>query len=120
MNIEQRQHRIIEVHNKIDISSRQRFTPFLEGLQKNKVFSVSAKKKEGLEALFEGIEKALFNKRIQEDIILGVNESEKIKWLYQKRLVKASEFRENTMNLAIIWDSDERQKFNETFVETVL
>ena len=45
-------HRIIEVHNKIDISSRNSFVPFLKGLPRNKFFSISAEKKLGLDAFF--------------------------------------------------------------------
>ena len=51
------ENRIIEVHNKIDISERQKFSPFLKSLSKDKIFSISAEKKRGLEKLFKGIEK---------------------------------------------------------------
>ncbi len=111
--------RIVEVHNKIDISVRPRFLPFLEGLPKDKIFSISAAKKQGLENLLQGIEKKLYKKIIQEDIILAVNETEKIKWLYINQLVKSSELIESDIKLQLIWDSDKKQKFNETFVEMV-
>ena len=111
--------RIIEVHNKIDISSRQMFSPFLDGLPKEKIFSISAEKKQGLENLFQGIEKKLYNQIVLEDVILDVHETEKIKWLYQNQLVKFSELRENALKLQLMWDGDKRQKFNQTFVETV-
>ncbi len=112
--------RIIEVHNKIDISVCQRFPPFLEGLKKNSVFSISAEKKLGLESLFQGIETKLYKQIIKENIILDVSETEKIKWLYQNQLVKSSELRESDMKLELIWDGKERQKFNEIFAGTVL
>ena len=112
--------RIIEVHNKIDISVRQRFQPFLKGLKKDKIFSISAEKKQGLKSLFQGIETKLYKKVIQENIILDVCETEKIKWLYQNQLVKSSELRDRDIKLELIWDCEERQKFNEIFLETVL
>ena len=112
--------RIIEVHNKIDISICQRFPPFLEGLKKDSVFSISAEKKQGLESLFQGIEMKLYKQIINENIILDVNETEKIKWLYQNQLVKSSELKESDIKLELIWDGEERQKFNEIFVEKVL
>ena len=112
--------RIIEVHNKIDISVRQRFQPFLKGLKKDKIFSISAEKKQGLESLFQGIETKLYKQIIQENIILDVSETEKIKWLYQNQLVKSSELRDRDIKLELIWDCEERQKFNEIFLGTVL
>ncbi len=112
--------RIIEVHNKIDVSIRQRFPPFLKGLEKDKIFSISAKKKLGLENFYQGIETELYKQIIQENIILDVSETEKIKWLYQNKLVKSSEWKESDIKLELVWDSEERQKFNEVFVGTVL
>ena len=112
--------RIIEVHNKIDISVRQRFQPFLKGLKKDKIFSISAEKKQGLKSLFQGIESKLYKQIIQENIILDVSETEKIKWLYQNQLVKSSELRDSDIKLKLIWDYKERQKFNEIFLGTVL
>ena len=112
--------RIIEVHNKIDISARQRFQPFLKGLKKDKIFYISAEKKQGLESLFQGIESKLYKQIIQENIILDVSETEKIKWLYQNQLVKSSELRDRDIKLELIWDCEERQKFNEIFLGTVL
>ena len=112
--------RIIEVHNKIDISVRQRFQPFLKGLKKDKIFSISAEKKQGLKSLFQGIESKLYKQIIQENIILDVSETEKIKWLYQNQLVKSSELRDRDIKLELIWDCEERQKFNEIFLGTVL
>ena len=112
--------RIIEVHNKIDISVRQRFQPFLKGLKKDKIFSISAEKKLGLESLFQGIESKLYKQIIPENIILDVSETEKIKWLYQNQLVKSSELRDRDIKLELIWDCEERQKFNEIFLGTVL
>ena len=114
------ENRIIEVHNKIDISERQRFAPFLKSLTKNKIFSISAEKKRGLEKLFQGIEKSLYNHKVLENIILNANETEKLKWLFQKQLVKSSELSENRIRLELIWDSDEKQKFSESFGDTVL
>ncbi len=112
--------RIIEVHNKIDVSIHQRFPPFLKGLEKDKIFSISAKKKQGLENLFQGIENKLYKKKIKENVILGINETEKIKWLYQNQLVKSSELKESDIKLELVWDCKERQKFNEIFAVTVL
>ena len=43
--------KIIEAHNKIDISSQQRFPPFLKVLPKKRIFSISAEKKQGLDQL---------------------------------------------------------------------
>ena len=114
------ENRIIEVHNKIDISEQQTFSPFLKSLTKNKVFSISAEKKQGLEKLYKGIEKNLYKHKVQESIVLDVNETEKLKWLYQKQLVKSSELNENSIILELIWDSDEKKKFSQSFVETVL
>ena len=114
------ENRIIEVHNKIDISEQQTFSPFLKSLTKNKVFSISAEKKRGLEKLYKGIEKNLYKHKVQESIVLDVNETEKLKWLYQKQLVKSSELNENSIILELIWDSDEKKKFSQSFVETVL
>ena len=87
---------------------------------KDKIFSVSAEKKQGLESLFQGIETKLYKQIIKENIILDVSETEKIKWLYQNQLVKSSELRESDMKLELIWDGKERQKFNEIFAGTVL
>ena len=111
--------RIIEVHNKIDISVRQRFQPFLKGLKKDKIFSISAEKKQGLEILFQGIESKLYKQIIQENIILDVSETEKIKWLYQNQLVESSELRDRDIKLELIWDCEVKQKFNEIFLGTV-
>ena len=114
------ENRIIEVHNKIDISERQRFAPFLKSLTKNKIFSISAEKKRGLEMLFQGIEKSLYKHKVLENIILNANETEKLKWLFQKQLVKSSELSEDSIRLELIWDSDEKQKFSESFADRVL
>ncbi len=112
--------RIIEVHNKIDISLHQRFSPFLKGLPKNNVFSISAKEKKGLEKLFQEIEMKLYKQIIQENIFLDVRETEKIKWLYKNQLIKSSEFGKNDIKLELLWDGDKKQKFNEIFVKKVL
>lgn len=112
--------RIIEVHNKIDISVRKKFAPFLKNLPKNKIFSISAKKEQGLELLFHGIEEILFKYKIKENIILDACETEKIKWLYQNQLVEASEIFGNSIKLELIWDRDERKRFSKNFAETVL
>ncbi len=112
--------RIIEVHNKIDVSIHQRFPPFLKGLEKDKIFSISAKEKQGLEKLFHGIENKLYKQILKENIILDVTETEKIKWLYQNHLVKSSELKESIIKLELIWDGEEKQKFNEIFALTVL
>ena len=49
-----------------------------------------------------------------------MNETEKLKWLYQKQVVKSSELNENNIILELIWDSDEKKKFSQSFVEKVL
>ena len=112
--------KIVEVHNKLDISFRKRATPFLKGLAKNKVFSISAENKQGLNPFFRGIEKTLFKKIIKENIILDVYETEKIKWLYQNQLVKSSELNESTLKLQLLWNSDQRDQFNKSFAEKAL
>ena len=112
--------KIIEAHNKIDISSQQRFPPFLKVLPKKRIFSISAEKKQGLDQLFGGIEDNLYKHKIQENIILNAYETEKIQWLYENQLVKSSELSENKIKLELIWDDDEQQRFRENFVETVL
>ena len=115
------ENRIIEVHNKIDISEQQRFSPFLKSLTKDKIFAISAEKKMGLEKLSKGIEKNLYKHKVVENIILDAHETEKLKWLYQKQLVnKSSELNENRIRIELIWDSDEKQRFSESFAETVL
>ena len=114
------ENKIIEVHNKIDISSQQRFPPFLKVLPKKKIFSISAEKKQGLEQLFEGIEDILFKHKVQENVILNACETEKIQWLYENQLVKSSELSDDNIKLELIWDGDEQQRFKENFVETVV
>ena len=112
--------KIIEVHNKIDISSQQKFPPFLKVLHKKKIFTISAEKKQGLEQLFEGIEDNLYKHKIQENIMLNACETEKIQWLYENQLVKSSELRDDNIKLELIWDGDEQQRFKENFAEPVL
>ncbi len=112
--------RIIEVHNKIDISGQQRFPPFLKVLQKKGIFSISAEKKQGLERLFKGIEDNLYRHKIQENIMLNACETEKIQWLYENQLVKSSELSEDNIKLELIWDGEEQRRFKENFVELVL
>ena len=112
--------RIIEVHNKIDISSQQRFPPFLKVLAKKRTFSISAEKKQGLEQLFEGIEENLYKNKILENIMLNACETEKIQWLYENHLVKSSELSEDNIKLELIWDGDEQRRFKENFVEPAL
>jgi len=112
--------RIIEAHNKIDVGCRKGVSSYLEGLTKDKIFSISAKKGLGLEELFTGIETKLYKQIIHEDIILDVRDTEKIKWLYKNQLVKSSEFGENVIKLELRWDSYKRQQFNQVFVEMVL
>ncbi len=112
--------KIIEVHNKIDISSQQKFPPFLKVLHKKKIFSISAEKKQGLEQLFQGIEDNLYKNKIQENIILNAYETEKIQWLYENQLVKSSELSDDNIKLELIWDGDEQQRFKENFAEPVL
>ncbi len=89
-------------------------------MPKNKIFSISAKKEQGLELLFHGIEENLFKYKIKENIILDACETEKIKWLYQNQLVEASEIFGNSIKLELIWDRDERKRFSKNFAETVL
>ena len=108
--------KIIEAHNKIDISNQRRFPPFLKVLPKKKIFSISAEKKQGLEQLFEGIENILFKHKIHENVILNACETEKIQWLYENQLVKSSELSDDNIKLELIWDGDERQRFKENFV----
>ena len=62
----------------------------------------------------------MYKRIIQESLILDVSETEKIRWLYQNQLVKSSELKENDIKLELIWDGEERRKFNEIFVGTVL
>ena len=62
----------------------------------------------------------MYKRIIQESLILDVSETEKIKWLYQNQLVKSSELKESDIKLELIWDGEERQKFNETFSVSVL
>ena len=62
----------------------------------------------------------MYKQIIPENIILDVSETEKIKWLYQNQLVKSSELRDRDIKLELIWDCEERQKFNEIFLGTVL
>ena len=114
------ENKIIEVHNKIDISSQQKFPPFLKVLPKKKIFSISAEKKQGLEQLFEGIEDILFKHKVQENVILNACETEKIQWLYENQLVKSSELSDDNIKLELIWDGDEQQRFKENFAEPVL
>ena len=112
--------KIVEVHNKVDISPRQRLSPFLKGLPKNKVFSTSAEKKIGLEEFFLGIERNLYEEIIKENIILDTCETEKIKWLYQNQLVVSSELSDSRLKLQLTWDSKQRERFNKSFVEKAL
>ena len=112
--------KIVEVHNKIDISSQRRFPPFLKVLPKKRVFSISAEKKLGLEQLFGGIEQNLFKHKIQENIILNACDTKKIQWLYENQLVKSSELSEDNIKLELIWYVDEQQRFKENFEEAVL
>ena len=62
----------------------------------------------------------MYKQTIKENIILDVSETEKIKWLYQNQLVKSSELRDSDIKLKLIWDYEEKQRFNEIFVGTVL
>ena len=110
----------MEVHNKIDVSDSQRAIPFLKGLPKNKVFSLSAEKKQGLEQFFQGIEQSLYKEIIKENIILDARESEKIQWLYKNRIVKSSKLNKGSLKLQLIWNSVQKEKFNKNFVERVL
>ncbi len=112
--------RILEVHNKIDISSQQRFPPFLKVLPKKRIFSISAEKKQGLEQLFEGIEDNLYKHKFQENIMLNACETEKIQWLYENQLVKSSELSDDNIKLELVWDGDDQRRFKENFVEPVL
>ena len=89
-------------------------------LPKQKVFSISADKKQGLEQLFRGIEDNLYQHKIQENIMLNACETEKIQWLYENQLVKSSELSEDNIKLELIWDGDEQRRFKENFVEPVL
>ena len=112
--------KIVEVHNKVDISPRRISSPFLRGLPKNKIFSISAKKKLGLENFFIGVEQNLYEETIKENIILDTSETEKIKWLYQNQIVESSELNDSYLNLQLNWDSRQKKKFNKSFVGKVL
>jgi len=112
--------KIFEVHNKIDVSVRQRATPFLKGLPKNKVYSLSAEKKQGLEHFFQGIEQNLYKEILKEVIILDARETEKIQWLYKNQIVTSSELNKDNLKLQLIWNSVQRERFNKTFGERVL
>ena len=112
--------KIVEVHNKVDISFRKRASPFLKGLPKNKIFSISAEKKQGLKSFFRGIEQSLYKKIFKENIVLDACETEKIKWLYQNQLVKSSELNESSLKLQLLWNNDQKEHFNKSFVEKAL
>ena len=112
--------KLFEVHNKIDVSFRQRVVPFLKGLPKKKVFSLSAEKKEGLDHFFKGIEQNLYKEIINENIILDARETVKIQWLYKNQIVKSSELKKGSLKLQLIWNSVQRERFNKNFVERVL
>ena len=96
------------------------FHLFYKGLPKNKVFSISAANKQGLKPFFRGIEQNLYKKIIEENIILDVYETEKIKWLYQNQLVKSSKLNESSLKLQLLWSNDQREQFNKSFVEKAL
>ena len=112
--------KIVEVHNKVDISIRRRASPFLKGLPKSKIFSISAEKKLGLEDFFLGIEKNLYEEIIRENIVLDTRETEKIKWLYQNQIVESSELNDSCLKLKLNWDSKQRERFNKSFAEKAL
>ena len=112
--------KIFEVHNKIDVSLRKRVAPFLKGLPKKKVFSLSAEKKEGLDHFFQGIEQNLYKETIKESIILDARETEKIQWLYKNQIVTSSELKKGSLKLQLIWNSVQRERFNKNFVERFL
>ena len=112
--------KIFEVHNKIDVSLRKRVVPFLKGLPKKKVFSLSAEKKEGLDHFFQGIEQNLYKETIKESIILDARETEKIQWLYKNQIVASSELKKGSLKLQLIWNSAQRERFSRSFEEKVL
>ena len=112
--------KIVEVHNKVDISIQKRASPFLKGLPNNKVFSISAKKKEGLENFLLGIEQNLYQEIIKENMILDASETEKIKWLYRKQIVESSELNDSFLKLELNWDSKQREQFKKSFAGKVL
>ena len=112
--------KILEVHNKIDVSDSQRAIPFLKGLPKNKVFSLSAEKKQGLEHFFRGIEQNLYKEIVKENIILDASEYEKIQWLYKNQIVKSSKLNKGSLKLQLIWNSVQRERYNRNFEERVL
>ena len=112
--------KIVEVHNKVDISLRQRAFPFLEGLPKDKIFSISAEKNLGLEEFLLGIEQNLYKEVIKENIILDTRETEKIKWLYQNQIVESSELNDSRLKLQLNWDRKQRERFNKNFLVKVL
>ena len=112
--------KLFEVHNKIDVSLRQRVAPFLKGLPKKKVFSLSAEKKEGLDHFFKGIEQNLYKEIISENIILDARETVKIQWLYKNQIVKSSELKKGSLKLQLTWNSVQKEMFNRNFEEKVL
>ena len=112
--------KLFEVHNKIDVSLRQRVAPFLKGLPKKKVFSLSAEKKEGLDHFFKGIEQNLYKEIINENIILDARETVKIQWLYKNQIVKSSELKKDSLKLQLTWNSVQKEMFNRNFGEKVL
>ena len=112
--------KLFEVHNKIDVSLRQRVVPFLKGLPKKKVFSLSAEKKEGLDHFFKGIEQNLYKEIINENIILDARETVKIQWLYKNQIVKSSELKKDSLKLQLTWNSVQKEMFNRNFGEKVL
>jgi GTP-binding protein HflX len=112
--------KLFEVHNKIDVSLRQRVAPFLKGLPKKKVFSLSAEKKEGLDHFFKGIEQNIYKEIINENIILDARETVKIQWLYKNQIVKSSELKKDSLKLQLTWNSVQKEMFNRNFGEKVL
>ena len=111
---------IIEVHNKIDLSTRQNFSPFLKGLPKQRIFSVSAKNGLGIKQLFRGIEELLYNKEVKEKIILDSSETDKIEWLYRNQIVQGSELKESNIELKLKWSNDQKEIFSKNFSGEVL
>jgi GTP-binding protein HflX len=111
---------IVEVHNKIDLSTRQNFSPFLKGLPKQRIFSVSAKNGLGIKQLFRGIEELLYNKEVSEKIILDSSETDKIEWLYRNQIVQDSELKESNIELVLKWSNDQKEIFSKNFLGEVL
>ncbi|MDC3068123.1 GTPase HflX, partial [Paracoccaceae bacterium] len=99
------ENKVLEVHNKIEISDTEKKGSFLKNIKRDRVFRVSAKKNIGIEELSHGIEQFLFSETISEGITLHASEVDKIQWLYKNRLVNSSKLRGGDLELHVSWNS---------------